>query len=257
MADTDFSSPILRYNLITGGVEYFNGSDYYPVATAPDAGITQLTGEVTAGPGNGSQAATVTNAAVIGKLLTGYVSGAGTVASTDTILQGFNKLNGNVAATTSVANAALPSASFTDAAVTGKLLTGFSASTGTVASTDSILVAFQKEVANQRSSIPGIATPAGTGTVTPSATNSSQFNITVTGALTLNGPSMPVDGQKIVLRILNDASHSVTLATGSGNFRFGTDITGYTNSVSLTDYIGAIWNNAALRWDVVSVIQGF
>lgn len=59
MADTDASSPILRYNLISGVVEYFNGADYYPVATAPDAGITQLTGGVTAGPGNGSQVATV------------------------------------------------------------------------------------------------------------------------------------------------------------------------------------------------------
>ena len=52
-----------------------------------------LTGEVTS-VGN---ATTVTNAAVIGKVLTGYVSGAGTVAATDTILQAINKLNGNVA----------------------------------------------------------------------------------------------------------------------------------------------------------------
>lgn len=50
-----------------------------------------LTGEVTS-VGN---AATVTNSAVIGKVLTGYVSGAGTVAATDTILQAIQKLNGN------------------------------------------------------------------------------------------------------------------------------------------------------------------
>lgn len=35
------------------------------------------------------------NSAVIGKVLTGYVSGAGTVAATDTILQAIQKLNGN------------------------------------------------------------------------------------------------------------------------------------------------------------------
>lgn len=104
-------------------------------ATPPDVdtGITQLTGGVTAGPGNGSQvatvitnanltggvtsvgnaatvvtnanltgevtsvgnAATVPNATVIGKVLTGYVSGAGTVAATDSILQAIQKLNGN------------------------------------------------------------------------------------------------------------------------------------------------------------------
>lgn len=40
-------------------------------------------------------ALTVTNAAVIGKVLTGYSSLAGTVGATDTILVGVNKLNGN------------------------------------------------------------------------------------------------------------------------------------------------------------------
>jgi hypothetical protein len=53
-----------------------------------------LTGEVT-GSGTGSFAATVGNAAVIGKVLTGYTSGAGTVAATDSILQAIQKLNGN------------------------------------------------------------------------------------------------------------------------------------------------------------------
>lgn len=38
-----------------------------------------------------------TDAQVTSHLLTGYVSGAGTIASTDTILQAFNKINGNVA----------------------------------------------------------------------------------------------------------------------------------------------------------------
>ena len=40
-------------------------------------------------------AMTLLNSAVIGKVLTGYVSGSGTVADTDTILQAINKLNGN------------------------------------------------------------------------------------------------------------------------------------------------------------------
>lgn len=85
-----------------------------------------------------------TDSAVTSKLLTGYVSGAGVVAGSDTILQGFNKLNGNDAAISAVANAALPSASFTSAAVTAKLLTGFVSGAGTVTSADSILTAFNK-----------------------------------------------------------------------------------------------------------------
>ena len=50
-----------------------------------------LTGDVTS-VGN---ATTLTNAPVIAKILTGYVSGAGTVAATDSILQAIQKLNGN------------------------------------------------------------------------------------------------------------------------------------------------------------------
>jgi hypothetical protein len=53
-----------------------------------------LTGEAT-GSGASSFAVTLTNSAVIGKVLTGYASGAGVVAATDTILQAIQKLNGN------------------------------------------------------------------------------------------------------------------------------------------------------------------
>ena len=41
---------------------------------------------------------TLTNLAVISKVITGYVSGAGTILSTDSILQAIQKLNGNVSA---------------------------------------------------------------------------------------------------------------------------------------------------------------
>lgn len=51
-----------------------------------------LSGDVT-----GTQGATAISSTVVtGKLLTGYVSGAGTVAGTDTVLQGIQKLNGNI-----------------------------------------------------------------------------------------------------------------------------------------------------------------
>jgi len=43
---------------------------------------------------------TVSNATVISKVLTGYVSGAGTVQPTDSILQAIQKLNGNLVAST-------------------------------------------------------------------------------------------------------------------------------------------------------------
>lgn len=53
-----------------------------------------LTGEATASAGSNS--VTLTNSAVIGKVLTGFTSSAGTVAATDTILQAFQKVVGNI-----------------------------------------------------------------------------------------------------------------------------------------------------------------
>lgn len=62
-----------------------------------------LTGEST-GSGTGSFAVTLNNASVIGKVLTGFSAGAGTVGATDTILQAFNKLAGNLTGTASGTN---------------------------------------------------------------------------------------------------------------------------------------------------------
>jgi hypothetical protein len=72
---------------LTGGVTG-SGTGSFAATVVTNA---NLTGEVTS-VGN---ATTITNAAVIGKVLTGYSSAAGTIASTDTILQAINKLNGN------------------------------------------------------------------------------------------------------------------------------------------------------------------
>jgi hypothetical protein len=58
---------------------------------AAGVAITALTGEVTA-TGPGSAAATVSNSAVVGKLLTGLVTSSGTILATDSILQAFGKL---------------------------------------------------------------------------------------------------------------------------------------------------------------------
>lgn len=79
------------------------------------------------------------------QVLTGYTSGAGTVSATDNLLQAIQKLNGNAVAIKTTADAALPSASFTSAAVTAKVLTGLGAGSNTaIASTDTILEALAK-----------------------------------------------------------------------------------------------------------------
>jgi hypothetical protein len=67
MANSDSSYYILRYDPSAPGMQFFSGSDWY---TLPASGTT-------------------------GTLLTGFVSGAGTVSASDTILTAFDKLDGN------------------------------------------------------------------------------------------------------------------------------------------------------------------
>jgi hypothetical protein len=61
MADHDQSINNLRYNQVTQGLEGFGGGSpmWTPLVLSADGGITQLTGDVTAGPGSGSQVATI------------------------------------------------------------------------------------------------------------------------------------------------------------------------------------------------------
>jgi hypothetical protein len=85
-AGTDYLTP-------TGSAASLTG---FPTLNQNTTGsAASFTGSL-AGQVTGTQGATVvTNAAVIGKVLTGYVSGAGTIAATDNILQAIQKLNGN------------------------------------------------------------------------------------------------------------------------------------------------------------------
>jgi hypothetical protein len=105
-----------------------------------------------------------------------------------------------------------------------------------------------------------ISNISGSGTVSGIlAIDGPTFYTTVTGALTLGGPTGGYDGQKITFRLLQDSTgHTVTFATGSGNFSFGTTITSFTASgANLTDYVGAIYNSVQGTWNIVSVSQGF
>ena len=123
-----------------------------------------LTGEAT----SSGNAVTLTNSAVIGKVLTGYVSGAGTVAATDSILQAIQKLNGNDATNanltgmvTSVGNATT--------VVTNANLTGMVTSSGnaTTVVTNANLTGPITSVGNATS----IASQTGTGTTFVMNTN--------------------------------------------------------------------------------------
>ena len=143
-----------------------------------------LTGDVTS-VGN---ATTLTNAPVIAKVLTGFVSGSGTVTATDSILTAFQKVVGNISSlVTGVSSVfgrtgAVTATSgdyttaqvtesgnlyFTNARAIASTLTGYVSGAGTVAATDTILQAIQKLNGNAAALVTGVSSVFGrTGAVT-------------------------------------------------------------------------------------------
>ena len=65
------------------------------------------------------------------------------------------------------------------------------------------------------SGIGNVSALATSGTITPDASTANTFTCALAGKVTMNGPSNPVDGQKVVFRFTNDASHVTTFATGA------------------------------------------
>jgi len=73
-----------------------------------------------------------------------------------------------------------------------------------------------------------------------------------------NPPAAGIAQKLVIIFEASGANRTLALTTGAGAFRFGTDITGLTVTLSGTaDYIGSIWNQADNSWDVVSYVKGF
>lgn len=108
--------------------------------------------------------------------------------------------------------------------------------------------------------LPIVSYNASGGAITPDATVTSVVFIDVDTSCTINGPTGGFDGQKILFRIWQGTGSSfpVTFTTGSGNFRFSTDIPGYSAAaLQITDYVGAAWNPLYGVWDIIGVTKGF
>jgi hypothetical protein len=90
------------------------------------------------------------------------------------------------------------------------------------------------------------------------ASKGDEFTVTIAGNRTLGAPTNPTDGQKIVVRVKQDAVGNRTLAYNP-IFRFGTDIPSIVLSTgaNLTDYIGAVYNATDVKWDMVALTRGF
>jgi hypothetical protein len=151
----------------------------FAAATGPDLTLSLTLNSGLLAAGSQGQVLSASNQDVTGSLLTGYVSGAGTVSASDSILEGIQKLNGNITSNTTTVTAtngfgaatgpaltltvtpsgllkgnagAVAAAAATD--VTGQLLTGYVSGAGTVAASDSILQGIQKLNGNDANKMP-------------------------------------------------------------------------------------------------------
>ena len=169
--------------LVTGSVPYTLLSGTVPTWNQNTTGsASSFTGSLV-GDVTGTQGATAIAATTVtGKLLTNYVSGAGTVASTDTILQAINKLNGN-----DNLRALIAGQTFTGNIFAPSVIAGFTT----------------------------IATAGSTTTLTVNSNYNQIFTGILTQTLVLPVVSTLVLGQSYT--IINNSTGAVTINTSGGN----------------------------------------
>ncbi len=105
----------------------------------------------------------------------------------------------------------------------------------------------------------GVVTLTDGATPALDASLGNTFLLTAAGDRTIAVPTNPTSGQRILIAHKASGAHrTLSLNTGTGGFRFGTDITALSITTNTkTDYIGAIYNSVDNCWDVVSYIKGF
>jgi len=96
-----------------------------------------------------------------------------------------------------------------------------------------------------------------TVTINADTTDLATVSTANVGTLTIANPTgTPVDGQKLLLRLITTAATN-TLSFGAA-FQGSTDISlPASSSNNKYDYFGFIWNAPALKWQMLSRVQGF
>ena len=229
----------------TGFVKSTAGVISYDTNTYLTANQTiTLTGDVT-GSGSTSIATSISNATITAKLLTGYISGAGTISATDSILSSIQKLNGNISAlVTGVSSVfgrtgAVVAISgdytttlitegtnlyFTNSRAINSLLTGYISGSGTISVTDSILSSIQKLNGNIGALVTGVSSVNG-----------------LTGSVSLTGTL-----NRLTISAANVFDISANYIGQSSITTLGTITTGIWNGASIIDtYI-----SSATNWNI-------
>lgn len=103
----------------------------------------------------------------------------------------------------------------------------------------------------------GVYTITYAATITPVATASNHFRCILTGNVTLDAPTGGLDGQKITVELVQDATGGRTLTLGAG-IGLGSDITSVVLSTAANkiDYLALLYNGPATTWHVVGVVRG-
>jgi hypothetical protein len=108
-----------------------------------------------------------------------------------------------------------------------------------------------------QAAIPWVTLTYASTTATDASTGSN-FEITLTGNLTLSNPTNMYDGQLVMWRLIQDSTGSRTLTLGSA-FNLGTDLATITltTTASKTDYLTCVYRSSTGKWDVVGCLHGF
>jgi hypothetical protein len=101
---------------------------------------------------------------------------------------------------------------------------------------------------------PRVSSTTSTATLTPDVSVADQYNLTAQAVgLTVAAPTgTPVDGTKLIIRILDNGS-SQTISWNATYTVIGVTLPTSTTASKMT-YVGCIYNAANTRWDVVAVV---
>lgn len=267
-------SQVLTNKTISGTVNTLSNIAYSSLAALTSGNIivgnvsnvaasVALTGDATI---SNIGAITVLNSSVIGKVLTGFVSGAGTVSASDTILQAFNKLAGNASINTGdvTLTAIGATANANGATLTGQVLNlqPASASFGGVVTTGTQTIAGDKTLS-------GNTLTSGRFRTSGVTANDQEDNAVVTGAnATLTTPTKgivrltnasltSVDGitapsvpQYVTISNVTGAAIVVNNDTGTAANRI---LTGTGNGISLANNATIVlyYDQTTTKWRIV------
>lgn len=138
--------------------------------------------------------------------------------------------------------------------------TGFNILSQDGGSNNTFTVASSGNVRSLGSIVSNQFTLTDAATVTIDASKGNSFYLAAGGDRTLAIPTNPTQGQTIILdHFASGGARTLTLTTsGAGSFRFGSDITGITQTASgKNDYITCRYNSTDSKWDVIGSQKGY